>query len=250
MLRARQPPTHRPSHLCVCRCRSRLAQRSRTPPPWPSWWACPPPNTCSACGSLDHIRSSCTAPDDALMRWALAKRKMIIQKYGTHGGCASAHAALLSDVTADDSHSMSILEDCTDEYDNTEVSVPLSSVAFTSYLTPGRDLSQFRVVDSAGSINTTAFRGDFATFTPLPLPLAWVESASTLRAVALCVFLFGWHVARSSTARSMHCTHLTRPLALLSASSRLLSVSWMQSYSGCEFIFPSDFDTRHLAVPT
>jgi hypothetical protein len=36
------------------------------------------PNKCSACGSLDHILSSCTAPDDALMRWTLAKRKMII----------------------------------------------------------------------------------------------------------------------------------------------------------------------------
>jgi hypothetical protein len=41
---------------------------------------------CSACGSLDHILSSCTAPDDALLWWTLAKRKMIIQKYGAHGG--------------------------------------------------------------------------------------------------------------------------------------------------------------------
>jgi hypothetical protein len=38
------------------------------------------PNKCSACGSLDHILSSCTAPDDALLRWTLAKRKMITQK--------------------------------------------------------------------------------------------------------------------------------------------------------------------------
>jgi hypothetical protein len=52
------------------------------------------PNKCSARGSLDHILSSCSALDDALMRWTLAKRKMIIQKYGTHGGSASAHAAL------------------------------------------------------------------------------------------------------------------------------------------------------------
>jgi hypothetical protein len=36
------------------------------------------PNKFSACGSLDHILSSCTAPDDALLRWTLAKRKMII----------------------------------------------------------------------------------------------------------------------------------------------------------------------------
>jgi hypothetical protein len=31
---------------------------------------------------------------------------------------------------------------------------------------------------------------------------------------------------------------------------RLLSVSWMQSHSGCEFLFPIDFDTGLLVVPT
>jgi hypothetical protein len=31
------------------------------------------PKKCSACGSLNHILSSCTAPDDALLRWTLAK---------------------------------------------------------------------------------------------------------------------------------------------------------------------------------
>jgi hypothetical protein len=36
------------------------------------------PNKCSACGGLDHIMSSCSAPDDALLKWALAKRKMIV----------------------------------------------------------------------------------------------------------------------------------------------------------------------------
>jgi hypothetical protein len=35
------------------------------------------PNKCNACGSLDHIQSSCTAPDDALLRWTLAKRKLV-----------------------------------------------------------------------------------------------------------------------------------------------------------------------------
>jgi hypothetical protein len=124
------------------------------------------PNKCSACGNLDHIMS-CNAPHDALLRWTLAKRKMIIQKYGTLGGFASAHPAVLSDVTADDTDGLPTLEDCTNEYDDTEVSVPFSSVALSSFLTPGRDLSQFRVVDSACSINLTAFRGDFVTFTPL-----------------------------------------------------------------------------------
>jgi hypothetical protein len=111
--------------------------------------------------------SSCIAPDDALLRWTLAKRKVIIKNYGTLGGFPFAHAAMLSDVTAGDSDSLPTLEDCTDEYDDTEVSVPFSSVAFSPSLTPGRDLSQFWVVDSACSINLTASRGGITTFTPL-----------------------------------------------------------------------------------
>jgi hypothetical protein len=99
------------------------------------------PNKCSACGSLDHILSSCSAPGDPLLRWTIAKRKMVIQKYGAPGGSHYAHAALLSDVPADDSDSLPTLEECTDEYDDTKVSVPFSSVAFSSSLTPGHNLS-------------------------------------------------------------------------------------------------------------
>jgi hypothetical protein len=77
------------------------------------------------------------------LRWTLAKRKMIIQKYGAPSGSAFAHAALLSGVTSDDPAGLPTLEDCTDEYDDTEVSVPFNSVAFSSSFTPGRDLSQF-----------------------------------------------------------------------------------------------------------
>jgi hypothetical protein len=128
------------------------------------------PTKCSASGSLDHILSSCTAPDDALLRWTLAKRKMIIQKYGAPSGSHSAHAAMPSDVPADDSESFPTLEECTDEYDDTEVSVPFSSVAFSSSLTPSRKLSQFYVVDSACSINLTAFKNDFVRFTPHSAP--------------------------------------------------------------------------------
>jgi hypothetical protein len=62
---------------------------------------------------------------------------MIIQTYGTRGGCASVHAALLNDVSADDPNILPTLEDCIDEYDDNEVSVPLSSVAFSSSFTPG-----------------------------------------------------------------------------------------------------------------
>jgi hypothetical protein len=107
-----------------------------------------------------------SAQDDALLKWNLAKRMMIVQKYGIPGGSASAHAALLSDIPADDADILPTLEDCTYEYDDTDVSVPFSFVAFSSSLTHGRDLSQFWVVDSACSINLTAFRYDFVTFTP------------------------------------------------------------------------------------
>lgn len=78
------------------------------------------PNKCYACGSLDHFMSSCTAPDDALLKWALAKRKMIVQKYGTPCGSSYAHAALLSEFPADDADILPTLEDCKDEYDDTE----------------------------------------------------------------------------------------------------------------------------------
>jgi hypothetical protein len=86
--------------------------------------------------------SSYTALDDALLKWNLAKRKMIVQKYGTLGGSAYAHAALVSDVPADENDSLPTLEDSKDDYDDTKMSVPFSSVAFSSSITPGRDLSQ------------------------------------------------------------------------------------------------------------
>jgi hypothetical protein len=86
--------------------------------------------------------SSCTTPDDALLKWTLAKRNMIVRKYGTLGGSACAHVALLSDVPADEIDSLPTIEDYTNEYDDTEVSVPFSSIAFSSSITRGRDLSQ------------------------------------------------------------------------------------------------------------
>jgi hypothetical protein len=91
---------------------------------------------------------------------------MIVQKYGTPCGSASAHRAFPSDIPADETDSLPTLEECTNEYDDTEVSVPSTSAAFSSSITPGRDLSQYWVVDSAYSINFTAFRIDFSTFTP------------------------------------------------------------------------------------
>jgi hypothetical protein len=66
----------------------------------------------------------------------------------------------------DETDSLPTLEDCTDEYDDTEVRVSLSYVAFSLSTTHGRDLLQYMIVDSACSINLTAFRSDFSTFTP------------------------------------------------------------------------------------
>jgi hypothetical protein len=74
---------------------------------------------CSANGSLNHIMSSCSTSDNALLKWTLAKRKMIVQNHGTHGGNAFAHAALLSDVSTDDNKIMPTLDEYTDEYDDT-----------------------------------------------------------------------------------------------------------------------------------
>jgi hypothetical protein len=96
-------------------------------------------------------------------------------KYGAPGGTTSAHAALLSDVPtddapADDADSLPTLEDCADDCDDDEVSVPFNSVAFSSSLTPSRNVSRFWVVDSACSINLTAFRDDFVKFTPPSAP--------------------------------------------------------------------------------
>jgi hypothetical protein len=115
--------------------------------------------------------SAYIAPDDAILKWNLAKRKMTVHKYGAPGGTPFAHVALLSDVPADnapadDTDSLLTLEDCADDYDDDEVIVPFSSVAFSSSLAPGRNLSQLWIVDSACSINLTAFRGDFVKFTP------------------------------------------------------------------------------------
>jgi hypothetical protein len=55
---------------------------------------------------------------------------MIVEKNCTPSGSAFAHVAVLGDVPTDDPHAMPTLEECTDEYDDTEVSVPFSFVAF------------------------------------------------------------------------------------------------------------------------
>jgi hypothetical protein len=85
------------------------------------------PNKCSACGILSHILSLCKASDDALLKWTLAWRKMIIHKYGTPGGIGLADAALMSDVPTHDVGVMPTMQKCPDEYNNTKVRNPLRS---------------------------------------------------------------------------------------------------------------------------
>jgi hypothetical protein len=89
---------------------------------------CSRPNKCGVCGSLNNLMSACTAPDDAILKWNLAKRKMTVQKCGAPGGTTSTYVALLSDVPADDApaddtDSLPTLEDCADDCDDDEVSV-------------------------------------------------------------------------------------------------------------------------------
>jgi hypothetical protein len=68
---------------------------------------------------------------------------MIVQKYGTPADSAYAHVALLSEVPPNDLDTMPTLEECTGDFDDNEVSVPFTFVAFSSSIAPGRDLSQF-----------------------------------------------------------------------------------------------------------
>jgi hypothetical protein len=72
----------------------------------------------------------------------MAKRRLIIQKYGTHVvGSASTDAAMLSDVPTDDPNTFPTHEECRDEFDDNEVNVTFTSVALSSSIAPGRDLS-------------------------------------------------------------------------------------------------------------
>jgi hypothetical protein len=208
------------------------------------------PNKCNACGSLNHIMSPCIASDDALLKWTLVKRKMIFQKYGTRGGSASAHVALLSDVPTYEVDVLPTLEDCTDEYDDTQVSVPITYVVFSSSIAPGRDLSQLWGVDSLYSINLTAFRHDFVTFDPPSTSFRVggvgvdVKGSGSVRLSVLLdsgqIIHRTVHALYTPDLPSRHAQHI----------GRLLIVSWMQSHSGCEIIFPTDADTGLIVVPT
>jgi hypothetical protein len=99
---------------------------------------------CGACGDPNYVRSTCKAPDADVLRWTLAKRKQIAKKYAGQppptahlSDVAAAFAALEDDI---DSH---LEYDMQDEYDDTEVSVSHTYVAFTSPASSVTDLSDY-----------------------------------------------------------------------------------------------------------
>jgi hypothetical protein len=122
----------------------------------------------------------------------------------------------MSDVPTYEHDVLLSLADCTDEYDDTEVSVPLSYVAFSSSLALGRHLSQFWVVESACSINLAAYRSDFATFAPPSAPSRVGGVGFDVKGRGSLQIIFGWHLLRPFTARSMHYTAPIFYLILLS----------------------------------
>jgi hypothetical protein len=213
------------------------------------------PNKCSGCGSLDHILSSYAASDDTLMKWTLAKRKLIAQKnWQPQQHCPRACCPLerplprghLSAYSLD----FPILEEYTDVYDDTKVSLPSSYVAFFFSLDHGRDISDFWVVDSACSINLAACRDDFVTFEP-PSGASHiggagvdVQSSGTIRLAIPHVF--GHIIHRIIRAL------FTPDLSLRSSQciGCLLSVRWMRSHCGCKFLFLTDSDIGLLVVST
>jgi hypothetical protein len=154
------------------------------------------------------------------------------------------------DVSTDNPDDMPTLEECTNEYDDTEVSVPFRFVAFSSSLAPGRDLSQFWVVDSTCLMNLTAFRSVFVMFAPPSAPSRMVgvgvdvKCSGTMR---ISIHLaFGQAIHRTIHAFYIH--DLSSCLA--QRIGRLLIVSWMQSQSGCESIFLTHCDIGLIMVPT
>jgi hypothetical protein len=188
------------------------------------------------------------------LKRTLARRKLIVLKYESPNITTLAHAALMSDTPHADSSpraalDVPTLEECTVDYNDKGVSLPLSYVAFSSSLAPGRDLSEFWVVDSASSINLTAFRSDFVSFDP-PSGSSRVGGANVAvkdsGKVEILIPLVFVHIIR----RTIHALYT---LDLTSRSShhigRLPSVIWMQTHSGCEFRFPVDTDVGLLMVP-
>jgi hypothetical protein len=91
------------------------------------------PMKCVACGDPNHVWSTYKAHDADVLRWTLAKRKQIAEKYARQ----SPPTAHLSDVATDtvpfeDAIGCPQEYDMEDEYDDTAVITSFAYVAFIS----------------------------------------------------------------------------------------------------------------------
>jgi hypothetical protein len=140
--------------------------------------------------------------------------------------------------------------DMQDEYDGTEVGTSFASVAFASATAHVADLSDYWVVDSACSVNLTSFQSDFPEFhsssrrSTVGGVGVTVQGSRTVR-IPICL------ISGRTVFRRVHALY-TPDLSSRYAQriSRLLSVSWMQKHSGCEFSFPTNTDSGMLLVTT
>jgi hypothetical protein len=210
------------------------------------------PMKCGACGDPNHVWSTCKAPNADVLRWTLAKRKHIAEKYAgqppptTHLSHVPADMASVEDATDCGPHEY----DMENEYDDTAVSTSFACVAFASSASSIANFSDHWVVDSACSVNVTAFRYDFSDFHPPSRRSTvggvgvTVQGSGTVR-ILICL------VSGHTVFRRVHALY-TPYLSSRSAQhiSRLLSISWMQKHSGCESSFPTDTDSGMLLVTT
>jgi hypothetical protein len=207
---------------------------------------------CGACGDPNPIWSTCKAPDAYVLRWTLAKRKQIAEKYAGQPPPTAHLSDCPTDVVSEgDAAAEDALEyDMQDEYDDTEVGTSFASVAFTSAAALVADLSKYWVVDSACSVNLTSFRSDFSEFhssarrSTVGGVGVTVQGRGTVR-IPICL------ISGRTVFRHVHALY-TLDLSSRSAQriSRLLSVSSMQKHSGCEFSFPTNIDSGMLLVTT
>jgi hypothetical protein len=138
--------------------------------------------------------------------------------------------------------------DMEDEYDDIAVSTSFAYVAFASSPSYVGDLSGYWVVYSAYSVNLTAFRSDFLDFHPPSRRSTYggvgvtVQGSGTVR---IPMYL----VSGQTVFRRVHALNAPDLSARYAHNiSRLLSVSWMQKHSRCEFEFPTNTYSGMLLV--
>jgi hypothetical protein len=100
---------------------------------------------CGAGGDPNHVWSTCKAPDVDVLRWTLAKRKQIAEKYAGQPPPTAHLIDFPIDVAYEgDGVAQDVLEyDMHDEYDDTKVCTSFASVAFASASAFGADLFDY-----------------------------------------------------------------------------------------------------------